>query len=220
VHLFEPHSTYVTHPGDPPITEHGVKALEQKYDFEVKFADRWMGKLLEGLRAAGLEKNTAVVVFGDHAEAFGEHRLYFHGQTLYNECLHVPLIVRLPDGPRRVVRDRVPLLDLAPTALQLMGVAQPASMQGRSLLPLVHGEKAQPGRRIGAVLLAYPAWPKAQQAMWSGKHKAIFRITENRFEVYDVERDPREQKDLAASDKELAARLRRELTQFVEQELQ
>jgi arylsulfatase A-like enzyme len=221
VHLFEPHSTYVTHPGDPPVTERGGKALEQKYDYEVRFVDRWLGKLLEGLHAAGLEKNTAVLVFGDHAEAFREHGLYFHGQTLYNECLHVPLMLRLPGGPRRVVRERVALLDLAPTLLELMGVEVPASFQGLSLLPLVHGTGAWPGdRRIGAVLLAYPAWPKAQQAVWSGRYKAIQRITENRFEVYDLEKDPGEQRDLSGSDPELAARLRRELTRFAEQELQ
>ncbi len=222
VHLSEPHSTYVTHPGPEfRITERGVKGLEQKYDMEVRFVDQWLGKLLEGLRAAGLEKTTAVMIFGDHAEAFGEHKLYFHGQTLYNEILHVPLLLRLPGGPsRRVVKERVALIDLAPTVLELMGAKVPESFQGVSLLPQVHGEKGDPARRIGAVLLAYPAWPKAQHAAFLGDHKAIFRITENRFEAYDLARDPGEQKDLTQSDPALAAKLRAELTRFVEAELQ
>jgi len=219
VHLFEPHSTYVTHPGYK-ITEHGVAGLQQKYDFEVKFADEWLGKLLAGLREAGLEKTTAVVIWGDHAEAFGEHRIYFHGQTLYHEVLHVPLVVRLPGGPRRVVKERVALLDLAPTLLDLMNVPAPESFQGISLVPQLYGRSGPADRRIGAVLMAYPAWPKAQQALYTGRYKAIFRVTENRFEVYDRASDPREQKDLAASDPSLAARLRKELTSFVEQELQ
>lgn len=221
VHLSEPHSTYVTHPGpDFRITERGVKGLEQKYDMEIRFVDGWLRKLLDGLREAGLEQTTAVMLFGDHAEAFGEHKLYFHGQTLYNEILHVPLVLRVPGGPRRVVRDRVALLDIGPTVLELMGARVPDSFQGVSLLPLAHGAAADPARRIGAVLLAYPAWPKAQQAAFLGDHKAIFRVTENRFEAYDLKRDPGEQKDLAQSDAALAAKLRAQLTRFVEEELQ
>jgi arylsulfatase A-like enzyme len=222
VHLFEPHSTYVTHPGpEYRISERGVKALEQKYDMEVRFADLWLGKLLDGLREAGLEGSTAVIVFGDHAEAFGEHKLYFHGQTLYNEVLHVPLLLRLPGGPaRRVVTERVGLIDLGPTVLELLGAKVPEGFQGISLLPAVHGVKPEAARRLGSVLLAYPAWPKAQQAIFLGDHKAIFRITENRFEVYDLKNDPREQKDLAQSDPALAARLRTALTRFAEEELQ
>jgi arylsulfatase A-like enzyme len=221
VHLAEPHSTYVTHPGPEfRITERGVKGLEQKYDMEIRFVDQWLRKLLDGLRAAGLEQTTAVMIFGDHAEAFGEHKLYFHGQTLYNEVLHVPLVLRVPGGPRRVVRDRVALLDIGPTVLELMGARVPESFQGVSLLPLAHGGAADPSRRIGAVLLAYPAWPKAQQAVFLGDHKAIFRITENRFEAYDLKQDPGEQKDLAQSDAALAVKLRAQLTRFAEEELQ
>jgi arylsulfatase A-like enzyme len=221
VHLFEPHSTYVTHPGtEYRITERGVQGLQQKYDMEVKFTDVWLGKLLGGLRAARLEERTAVIVFGDHAEAFGEHKLYFHGQTLYDEVLHVPLLLRLPRGPRRVVRERVALLDLAPTVLELMGAAVPESFQGRSLLPLARGEAGPPDRRIGAVLMAYPAWPKAQRALHLGRHKIIFHVTDNRYEIYDLEADPRESRDLAGVEPALADRLRKELTRFTEQELQ
>jgi arylsulfatase A-like enzyme len=219
VHLFEPHSTYVTHPGFP-ITERGVKGLEQKYDHEVKFADLWLGKLLDGLKDAGLADTTAVVVYGDHAEAFGEHRIYFHGQTLYNEVLHVPLVVRLPRGPHHVVQERAALLDLAPTILDLMGLDAAETFQGISLLPLVFGGRGPADRRIGAVLLAYPAWPKAQQALFLGQYKVTFRVTENRLEVYDLTADPGEQKNLAATRPDLAARMRRELTTFAEQELQ
>jgi arylsulfatase A-like enzyme len=218
VHLFEPHSTYVKHK-QFPITERGVKGLQQKYDFEIKFADIWVGKLLQGLKETGLERTTAVIAYSDHGEAFGEHRFYFHGQALYNEVLHVPLIVRLPGVKPREVQARVALLDLAPTILDLMGVPIPDSFQGRSLVPLIHGGKAEE-RRIGAVLMPYPAWPKGQQAMIKGRYKAIFRVTENRFEVYDLEQDPREQQNLALKRPALARTLKEELARFVEEEMQ
>jgi len=220
VHLSEPHSTYVTHPG-MPITKHGVEGLQQKYDYEIKFADIWLGKLLDGLRQAGLERNTAVAIFADHGEAFGEHKFYFHGQALYNEVLHVPLVVRLPGAPKpRVVHDQTALLDLAPTLLDLLGVPVPAGFQGLSLLGLIRGETARlPARKIGAVLMPYPAWPKGQQAMTALPYKALLRTTENRFEVYDLSKDPREQHDLSLTQPELASRLKQELLRFVEDEM-
>ena len=218
VHLFEPHSTYVRHKGFR-ITRKGVKGLQQKYDFEVKFVDIWIGKLLAGLKEAGLEDNTAVIVFSDHGESFGEHRLYFHGQALYNEVINVPLIVRVPGARKRVVKDTVALLDIAPTMLGLMGIPAPPSFQGRSLLPAVHGEKAGEKRKVGSLLMRYPNWPKGWRAMISGNHKVLHRVTENRFEIYDLDKDPRELKNLVHSDPALAKKLRKELAHFTEEEL-
>src|SRR5262249_54212829 len=80
VHLFEPHASYMVHPGGPQFGT----SLSDKYDGEVAFVDRYLGDLLDELKAEGLDKNTAVIVFSDHGEAFGEHHLYFHGQSLYN----------------------------------------------------------------------------------------------------------------------------------------
>jgi len=222
VHLAEPHSTYVTHP-EFPITRRGVAGLQQKYDFEIKFADMWLGKLLEGLKRANLAGSTAVVVFADHGESFGEHTFYFHGQALYNEVLHVPLVVTLP-GPRavhRVVEERVGLIDLAPTMLDLMGVPIPDRFQGMSLWGLVQG-RADPSfarRRLGAVLMPYPAWPRGQQAMVTGRYKVLLRTTENRLEVYDLQRDPREQQDLALTQPDLASRLKQQLLEFAEEQM-
>ena len=120
--------------------------------------------------ALGLANNTAVIAYADHGEAFGDHRFYFHGQALYNEVIHIPLIVRLPGKrpPVKVVKERVALLDLAPTILSLMGLPAPEGFQGISLLPQMYGAKADPKRRIGAVLMPYPAWPKGQQALFLG----------------------------------------------------
>ena len=220
VHLFEPHSTYVRHK-EHPITERGTAGLKQKYDFEIKVVDMWLGRLLEGLRTHGLEQNTAVILFSDHGEAFGEHRFYFHGQALYNEVLHVPLILRIPGGPKRVVAEKVPLLDIAPTILELMGQPVPGQFQGRSLLPLAHADPSAgtppPVREIGAELAPYPAWPKGQQTLIGQRYKAVLRVTENRFEVYDLKNDPGEKKNLAASDPELAKKMRARLATFVEE---
>lgn len=222
VHLAEPHSTYVKHP-EFPITKSGVAGLQQKYDHEIRFADMWLGKLLEGLERSGLGDSTTVVLFSDHGEAFGEHKFYFHGQALYNEVLHVPLVVTLPAGVgiQGVVKQRVALIDLAPTLLDLMGVPIPDAFQGLSLVGLMRGDEVATFERraIGAVLMPYPAWPKGQQAMITERYKALMRTTENRFEVYDLEQDPREQVDLALKRPELARRLKDSLLRLVEEEM-
>src|SRR5262249_31318847 len=99
-HLFEPHSTYMRHP-EFPVHGHGMAALPDEYDGEVSYDDLQIQKILDALKAAGLEENTMVVIFADHGESFGEHRfggqaMYFHGETLYDEVLRVPLLIKVP----------------------------------------------------------------------------------------------------------------------------
>ena len=102
-HLFEPHSGYMPHP-EFPTTLSGIQGLEEKYDYEIAFVDLWIGKILKALDETKLASNTAVVVFGDHGEAWGEHKVYFHGQNLTEEQIRVPLIVAIP-GRKPIVSD-------------------------------------------------------------------------------------------------------------------
>jgi choline-sulfatase len=224
VHLFEPHSTYVLHKGKGyPYNKRGVSGLRQKYDNEVRFVDEWLGKLLAGLKAAGVADKTVVALFSDHGEAFGEHRFYFHGQALYNEVLRVPLVIAAPKLPAKRIDAPVALIDLAPTLLTLLGISIPPSFQGYSLLGLakIPGATAPPAERpIGAALLRYPAWPKAQRAMLAGQYKVVRRVTENRWEMYDLKADPGEKKNLLRRDAALAKRLRQKYARFVEDELE
>ncbi|MBK8482629.1 MAG: sulfatase-like hydrolase/transferase [Proteobacteria bacterium] len=221
VHLFEPHSTYVPHAG-VRYRQRGVAGLREKYDQEVAFVDAWLGRLLAALDASKLRRDTAILLFSDHGEAFGEHKFYFHGQALYDEVLHVPLILVAPGLTPRTVNQPVALLDVAPTLVELVGLAPPPVFQGRSLLRLARGQAARAldGRPIGAVLLPYPAWPKGQQALRIDHYKALLRLDENRFELYDLARDPREERDLALGPGAVAQRIRQQLAAFAETELQ
>src|SRR5437879_13411781 len=134
-HFFEPHSRYMEH-DEFPVHSGGPKGLEEKYDAEVSFADKYIGEVLDALDKSGQAKDTAVVSFSDHGEAFGEHRfggerMYFHGQTLYDELLRVPLLLRVPKVAPRAIDDPVMLIDLAPTLLDLFQVERPPTFQGR-----------------------------------------------------------------------------------------
>jgi choline-sulfatase len=201
VHLFEPHSTYVEHEGFP-VTERGTAALEQKYDYEIAFTDRWIGTLLDGLKEKGLADRTAIVIMADHGEAFGVHnfagqRMFFHGQTLYDELLRVPLLIKVPGVGARTVDSVVQLIDVAPTIAELVGAKRPASWVGRSLVPALAGEVLAERAAHGELLPA-PSWKHDAKAMVSGdgRWKLFYRISDSRYELYDLVADPEEKKDL------------------------
>ena len=218
VHLFEPHSTYVAHEGYP-ITERGTASLVQKYDYEIAVEDKLIGELLDHLDKTGLAANTTVVLMSDHGEAFGVHtfggeRQFFHGMTLYTEVLHVPLIVRVPGGTPRKVSEVVQLIDVAPTIASLFGVEPPASWVGRSLVPALEGAALAP-RPAFAEMLPSKSWNHAGRAMVSadGTHHVFHRISDARWEIYDLVKDPEERKNIVGS-LPIAKQLQQELASW------
>jgi arylsulfatase A-like enzyme len=216
-HLFEPHSSYMTHK-EFPTSETGVSGLMEKYDYEIAFADIWFGKLMAAVKELGLADDTAVVVMADHGEAWGEHnRTYFHGQDLFDEQLRVPLIIAVPGTEPKVLDDRVALYDVGPTLLDMVGAAKPSSMLGLSLLPLLQG-KARAERPIFSELLPATAWPHHAVMMVDGDHKLIHRVSDRRWELYDLAKDPKEQRNLAdaADSHALFESLRAKLVAFEE----
>ncbi|MFN0245682.1 MAG: sulfatase-like hydrolase/transferase [Kofleriaceae bacterium] len=220
VHLFEPHSTYVTHDGYP-ITERGTEALKQKYDYEIAVTDTYIGELIDALDKTGLAKNTSIVVLSDHGEAFGVHefageRMFFHGQTLYNELIHVPFIVHVPGQAGRTHANVVEMIDLAPTVAALFGVPPARSWRGRSLVPLVEGKELA-AKGAFSELLPEPKWDHDAKSMISsdGTRHVFYRISDSRWEIYDLVNDPEEKKNIADSDPN-AEKLKAELAAWIE----
>jgi arylsulfatase A-like enzyme len=201
-HLFEPHSAYVTHP-EFPVKKSGFAGLADRYDGEVKFTDKHIGIILDALNEAGLAESTAIILMSDHGEAFGEHtfggeRMYFHGQTIYDELLKVPLVVYVPGVAPRVINERVMLVDVAPTIADLVKAPRPASFHGRSLLPAMLGAPLE-ARPVYAELLPAPSWNHLWRSIIAGNMKLIHKISEGgSFELYDLAADPTEQTNLAA----------------------
>lgn len=215
-HLFEPHSSYMAHEGFP-TNLHGIEGLEEKYDYEIAFVDGWIGKLVASLEATGLAGKTAIVVAADHGEAWGEHRQYFHGTDLTEEQLRVPLIIVVPGKAPRVVDEPVALVDLAPTLLDLVGLAPLPSFRGRSLLPALDGGKLDP-RPIFAELLPAPAWPKHEIMVVDGGKKLTHKISERRFELHDLAADPLQKREVSREPAHAAAlqALKQRLLEFEE----
>jgi arylsulfatase A-like enzyme len=120
------------------------------YDGEIAHTDEHVGRILQLLQDLGLSEKTLVIVLSDHGEAFLEHGKLCHGNSLYEEVLHVPLIMRLPGvipaGKR--VGGNVSQVDLMPTTLGLLHLAGPLQIQGIDLSPVILGDQPVPERLI------------------------------------------------------------------------
>jgi choline-sulfatase len=219
VHLFEPHSTYMEHEGFT-YTAHGTAALAEKYDYEIAYEDTLIGQLLDGLDATGLAQATTVVVMADHGEAFGAHIVagkpaFFHGDTLYRELTNVPLMFRVPGAPPCLRDDVVQLIDIAPTITALFGVAPAPSWQGRSLVPALACQPLAPAPAFSELMPA-PEWDHEAKAMVTadGKHHVYYRISDAKWEIYDLDADPGEKTNTA--DAPAAKALEQALVQWIE----
>jgi arylsulfatase A-like enzyme len=219
VHLFEPHSTYMKHEGFT-YTAHGTAALVEKYDYEIAYEDALIGQLLDALDTSGLAKTTTVVVMTDHGEAFGAHIVagkpaFFHGDTLYRELTNVPLMFRIPGAPPCKRDDVVQLIDVAPTIAALFGVAPARTWQGRSLVPAL-ACKPLPPLPAFSELLPAPEWDHEAKAMVTadGKHHVYYRISDSKWEIYDLGADPGEKTNRAEAPG--AKELQQALVQWIE----
>jgi arylsulfatase A-like enzyme len=162
--------------------------------------DHALGELLDGLRARGLDRSTLIVVLGDHGEAFGQHPGNSgHTLAVYEENVHVPLVIAMPgaQSAEQRVRRVASLLDVAPTVLDLLGAQQPAEFQGQTLL--------DPQERMA---LFYTDYSLGLLGLRDGCLKYIHELESGRSTTFDLCRDARERTDLTASVADRTARYR------------
>lgn len=229
-HLIEPHYPYTPPPPfdggrrrvDPPhssgilpfdsfpaLPDADVAIMRANYAGEVSAADAALGRALDRIRAAGRLDGTLVVITSDHGEEFHEHGGWTHGQSLYEELVRVPLLVRPPAGaPGRGRRVEAPvsLVDVAPTVLGLAGVASGARTSGRSLVPLLEG-KALPPVPHFAEIRSGPVGARA--VFLSGESLIVSRKPPRKIdEMFSMRRRPNLDLEAIRKDAEVPARMR------------
>lgn len=168
------------------------------YDGNLAYTDRQIGRLLRGLARRGRLDHTLVIVTSDHGEELWDHRQFFHGQSLFDELLHVPLLVRWPDlGRGRVVDMVVSTVDVVPTVAATMGRAAPAS-DGRSLRDLATGEPDAAARARAVFALVSHAEPRTPErhAVRTRTHKLVHDVSDGAIAIYDLGADPKEKRNL------------------------
>jgi choline-sulfatase len=199
----DPHAPYVIHP-DRPF--HGSQSRDL-YDQEVHYTDEWVGKLIDWVKEQPWADETAIIVSADHGEAFGEHKSYFeHGYFLYEVTTRVPLLVRIPGVPPARIDAARSHIDLARTLLELLGVPPAPEMRGKSLVPEILGQQAAEEREV-VLDLPYTDQTPRRRALIRGKFKLIVTETEPAAELFDLEQDPAEQRNLAAERTDVVAEM-------------
>jgi len=214
VHLYDAHTPY--QPPEPFFSEFVSRGPAALYDGEIAFADQQVGRLVSWLQKAGQDRNTVVVVLGDHGEALGSHGEGTHGYFVYDYALHVPFIVVAPFDELRGVRvdSQVSAVDVFPTILALCGIDVASKVHGRSLLPLMfnprthakayaYGESMTPNLQFG--------WSPLR-CLRSARYKLI---QAPRPELYDLAADPGEQTNVFDQQPALAREMAGELDRLI-----
>jgi arylsulfatase A-like enzyme len=192
MHLFEPHEPYAP----PPEFARGDGTVD-RYEGEVAAVDHAIGQLVARFRAR--RPNGTVIVTADHGEELGDHGGWYHGTTLYDEQVRVPLIWSSPGvAPPRATDVPVELVDLAPTLLSALGVPRDARMRGDDLGAVLRGaDDAGPRFAFASV--------GTRRMTTDGHHKLLCEGA--RCVLFDLERDPRELEDRSARDADVVSTL-------------
>jgi arylsulfatase A-like enzyme/Flp pilus assembly protein TadD len=190
LHLYEPHKPYA------PPARFGEYA---PYDGEIAYADEIVGRLVHYLKSHQLYDRSTIILLSDHGEGLGDHGEQEHGLFVYDEAIHVPLIVKQESnvGAGRRVADLVQHIDLVPTILDFVKAPIPGGLRGRTLKPVLEGT----GRLAPATVYA-----EALYARYHFGWSELTAVTDDRYryikapreELYDLQHDAREQTNLAA----------------------
>ncbi|MDD9940911.1 MAG: sulfatase, partial [Myxococcales bacterium] len=231
LHYFDPHYDYVMHSGfrfgwfepetgpdasrfsffdarmSADLDERDMARARAHYDSEIGFTDYHVGRLLSGLRALARFDNAVIVVVADHGEEFLEHGAFGHAVTLYDELVHVPLLIKAPFQNRGQRHQQpVALLDVAPTILDLAGLPPEPGHRGVSL--------RSPGPPRPIFLSTFR--PTHKVALVRNRFKAVLDRDDYNFDVFDLVADPYEQHSIARERPVMAALMRFELERWDE----
>ena len=190
LHLYDPHKPY------SPPTRFGHYG---PYNGEIAYADEIVGRLFDSLRARGLYDDALIILLSDHGEGLADHAEEEHGIFLYDEAIHVPFLVKLPNSRAagRRVPDPVQHIDLLPTLLDLAGAEPLEGLRGRSLRPLLVGDRDPwPTRHIYSEAL-YPRYHFGWSELYALTTAQFRFIKAPREELYDLIADPDERENLA-----------------------
>jgi len=191
------------------------------YDASLRETDHTVGLMIDALRKANLWDSTVFVLAGTHGVALGEHDLWWEGQSVYDELIHVPLIVHFPSDRDAGTRITTPvsLVDIVPTVAEATGAdALKLDGAGRSLIPLLHAdtEAQEEPMRVTSLRLNMRSWYRRSMrargdhnvVVRDGMYKAIWNVQLDTVELYDLRSDPGEEHDLHETETQRAEAMR------------
>jgi arylsulfatase A-like enzyme len=228
-------------PSDPPLTDWQRHALDGYYDAEIAYQDQQLGRLFAYLKQSGALENTMVVIAADHGEGHGDHGFKGHSFVVFQELVHVPLIIRYPERfpAAKRIKTNVSTRRLFHTFLDVTEIEPPLAaddpnndVEGLSLISALNG---RPDTERGvAYAEAYPpvtmlnllkprkphlveklSLTKVRRGVYEGDHKLAL-VGDKVESLFNVADDPNEERDLAAEQPNLVNNLQTKLNQFVD----
>lgn len=211
LHLYDPHTPY--EPPEPFRSQY----KDNPYDGEIAYADHVVGELLDHLKEQGLYDKAMIVILADHGEGLNEHREEEHGIFLYREAVQVPLFVKLPGSAHAGASVAAPvgLVDVFPTILEQTATPLPAGHKDAvSLLATLNAPPANPKRNIYSETY-YPrmhfGWSDLH-SLTNGEHHLIRAPIP---ELYDLQRDPGETKNVLNEERRTYTAMRNAIEPYV-----
>ncbi|WP_428303955.1 sulfatase [Lacipirellula sp.] len=199
-------------PESGPVDDELQRKLIHGYCAATSYTDAQIGKVLDALKANGLDKNTIIVLWGDHGWHLGDHGMWCK-HTNYQQAARIPYIIDLPSGVRagEVSEELVETVDIYPTLCELAGIELPYELDGSSLAPVLNDAAAHTD---GVAFHVFPRGKLLGRAVRTDRYRLVEWKTpgapaeEAIFELYDFQADPEESKNLAAEQPEVVAQLR------------
>ncbi len=196
------------------VNLHDADTTAASYDRAVTSADSAIGKLLTSLRAQSVYDDTLVILASSHGEGLGSHGEDTHGMFLYDETIHVPLLLKLPKSSSagKQIKNRAHLIDIAPTLLEQAGIPVPSQMQGQSLTRIAQSTSQADQPAYSRTDM--PAQDFGCAAIESWRAGKYLYIRAPKPELYDLSAEPGATRNLAQSSKATLETLASQLQSF------
>jgi choline-sulfatase len=196
----------------------GVRRLISIYDANIWYTDMEIGRIFSLIKGLNISDRTIVIITSDHGDEFMEHGRVGHGTTLYDELIHVPLMIVVPSGARKNAseNEQVGTIDITPTILDILNITPMSRMDGRSLVPWIIGEKADYGPVFGQLYQGDIGPHRIYYVRDEGR-KYIVDEQGGAEELYDILSDPHEQNNLDALEPRIAHELRLKVRGWLEE---
>ena len=215
------------------------KTVVALYDGQIRQLDDYMGLLIERMKQWGILDNTLIIITSDHGEELFEHGFIGHASTslnakLYDEIIHIPLIIRWPKKIKhRVAGELAQQIDIMPTILDMLGLPVPEGLHGYSLLPSIQGKPANNSRPVfcETILGGFQSTKEMEdirlRCVRTNEWKLIYTNTptsivssggldDGKYELYNLSNDPKEERNIFDNHPEVSKKLKQKLFQWIE----
>jgi arylsulfatase A-like enzyme len=195
-----------------PELQQSVNIARARYDEFIRYCDEEFKDFINQLSKRGRLKNTIIILSSDHGESFEHGKFQHGGHYLYEQLTRIPLIIKEPEQDKGlVIDDLVEQIDITATILDLVDIPIPLWMEGRSLKPLLRGEKLQPKVVFSMNFENNPSQgsriTRGTISVWEDWYKLIYYLDINKAELFNLKDDPDELRNIYTQSHEIGRRL-------------